>query len=95
MGKILLIPQTIPSESGWSFTAKYTATNGEYVQSRRRVGAPWCCISVHHMDLLSVDQHRVRAHVPDNAFSGAQFGLGQFAALLVDQDNGEEQIAPL
>jgi hypothetical protein len=32
-------------------------------------------------------------HVANNAHSGAQFGLGEFAALLVDPDNGEEHCA--
>jgi hypothetical protein len=40
--------------------------------------------------LAPVDLNGLGAYIPDNAFGGAKFSLGELAALLVDPDNGEE-----
>jgi hypothetical protein len=40
------------------------------------------------LNRLSVDHHCMRAHIAHDVHSRAKFLFGQFAALLVDPDNG-------
>jgi len=44
-------------------------------------------------DRFAVCLHKLSTHVVNNAHSRAQVGLGQFAAVLVDPNNGEEHRA--